>query len=82
MGALFRERKPFFVNSPAEAAAARPVPAEHKNVFYRFYSNKDEIFWEFTYPPTDFCLDMTCKMLRFPNYEEINEIEFRKGYRH
>jgi hypothetical protein len=82
MSALFKERKPLFANSPAEAAATRPVPAEHKNVFYRFYGKSGEIFWEFVYPPTNFCLDMTCKMLRFPNYEEIDEAEFRKGYRH
>ena len=36
MAALFRDRKPLFVNSPVEAAAARPVPAEHKSIFYRF----------------------------------------------
>lgn len=81
MAALFRDKKPLFSTSPAEAAATIPVPAE-QNVYFRFYNDKDEIFWKFLYRPSDYCLNTTCRMLKFPNYEEIDEIEFRKGYQH
>lgn len=47
--------------------------------FYRFYGQTGEIYWSFVYPPSQYCLDMTCKMLRYPNCMEITEDEYKKG---
>ena len=66
----------------AVAAASTPATTDVKEKYYRFFSNKDEFYWSFAFPPSNYCLEMTCKALKLPNYEEIDEIEFRRAYRH
>ena len=47
--------------------------------FYRFYNQTDELYWSFIYPPSQYCLDMICKKLKYPNCMEITEDEYEKG---
>lgn len=67
-------------------SVAPVIPAENTQkkteYYYRFYSNKDELFWAFIYKPSVFCLELTCKMLKLPNYKEIDAYEFQQGYNH
>lgn len=59
----------------------KPTPVEKRGVwFYRFYSNKgDELYWNFYYKPSQRLLDATCRALKYPNYEEIDKIDFKRG---
>ena len=66
----------------AEAAAATPASVEKIESYFRFFGDNGELYWSFIGYPSDNCLNMTCKALRMPNYEEVDIFEFRKGYRH
>lgn len=53
--------------------------SRRKGIFYyRFYSNKSELYWSFYYEPTERNLNDICKALKLPNYEEVDENEFQK----
>ena len=84
MAAFATVRKNIF--GVQSAVPQAPVPAQQTQrkaeYFYRFYSNKDELYWAFVYQPSDYTLEMTCKMLRLPNYEEVDAIEFQQAYKH
>lgn len=81
--AAFAVKRSIFGTQPVAPQASVPAQQTDKKTqyFYRFYSNKDELYWAFAYQPSDFALEMTCKMLKLPNYEEVDAIEFQQAYK-
>lgn len=79
--AAFGVKKSIFGVQPVSPAVPAEKQQRKTEYFYRFYSNKDEIYWAFAYQPSNFALETTCKMLKLPNYEEVDAYEFQKAYK-